>query len=263
MNTLSRLIVVAVLPAPLLAQSQGPWAKVPALPTGCYNAPDSAWYNTVARDKAALEQEIEKQEAANTAVSDAFKDQDPAAKQAAIQAAMMKDPQGAMKAMQAIQQEGTDEKQAARMAVAEREATWNPEFDTLSMKYRAALGAAVDPIAKKMNAVHSGEGMTAADEAAVKAFQKEADAAYAKVCAQWFQANGTFTKWLATYKDFLVKERLPYWESEFSAQKGMFGFFGMNVANYKSYDAQKAATDYLEMARRVFVQREGDVFQTK
>lgn len=263
MNTLSRLLALAVLPAPLLAQSQGPWAKVPALPTGCYNAPDSAWYNTVARNKAALEQEIEKQEAANTAVSDAFKDQDPAAKQAAMQAAMMKDPQGAMKAMQAIQQEGTDEKQAARLAVEEREATWTPALDTLAMKYRAALGVAVDPIAKKMNAVHSGEGMTAADEAAVKAFQKEADAAYVKVCAQWFQTNGTFTKWLATYKDFLVKDRLPYWESEFATQRGMFGFFGMNVSNYKSSRPQQAVVDYLGMAKRVFEPRSGDVFQAR
>lgn len=240
-------------PATLNAQS--PWSRVPALPTGCYSTPDSSWFTAVTKLREAVQADIARQDSINSDAERSLTDMDPGAKAAAVQAAMMKDPQGAMKVMQAIQATGTEEGQGERMAMLEREAQISGQFKTLETDYQAALKKAIAPSLADMAKL--GEARTDAELAAMKAHQKQYDAAYAKVCAQWFQAAGAFSRWLASYKDFFVMESIPLDERSFVVKKDMFTFYGVDTKNYRPTAALDAVSKYLNEAYRAYNLRQG------
>lgn len=248
MKCFALCMLIAFGPAALNAQS--PWARVPALPTGCYSTPDSNWFTAVTKAREALQAEIARQDATNSDAEKKLTDMDPGAQAAAMQAAMMKDPQGAMKVLQAIQTTGTEAGQTERVALLEREREITGRFATLETEYRAALKQATAPSLAAMTKL-TGDG-SAADIAATQALQKQYDAAYAKVCAQWFQAAGAFSKWLASYKDFFVTEYIPFEERSFIVKKDMFTFYGVDTQNYRPTTPLSAVSKYLNEAYRVY-----------
>lgn len=110
MNTRShpcRLIAAAsgfVVTAVLAAAPADPWSKVPQLPTGCYSAQDDFATNKEVAIET-LKAEAVTQEEGNQKIADQLTEQnnqDPMKMAAAMQEAMMKDPQNAMKYMETM-----------------------------------------------------------------------------------------------------------------------------------------------------------------
>jgi hypothetical protein len=85
----------------------GPWAKVPAFPTGCYQnvAPNSAdpFYAALEAAKAAVAADRERQVAINAQIEQDFNNIDPMEKAQRMQQWMMSNPQEAMAFAQAAQ----------------------------------------------------------------------------------------------------------------------------------------------------------------
>src|SRR6266849_1026827 len=116
-----RLLVLAIFPASLVAQASL-WTRVPALPTGCYSDTDTMFLGSVTKSKEALDAEITRQEEINNTLSAGMNP-------ATMQAAMMKDPQGATKVLQAVQEVGTEEYQTKHMNLLKRQAEIVAQFE--------------------------------------------------------------------------------------------------------------------------------------
>jgi hypothetical protein len=240
MNIRFCLLVLALFPASLPAQASL-WTRVPALPTSCYWDSDTTFLISVSKAKEALDAEIARQEALNTAVSSTV---DPSAMTATVQAAMMKDPQGAMKVMQAIHEVGTEEYQAKYAKLLKRDAEIRAQFDPIKTQFQAAFEQAEAPLRVDMQRYGDGEGSVQPTPAERKALAQKWAALYAPVCAQYFNA-GALPKWLASYKAFLLTESIPFDERAFGINKDMFTFYGIDTKTYKSTVTTKAVSNYL------------------
>src|SRR6267143_4871234 len=207
-----RLLVLAIFPASLAAQASL-WTRVPALPTGCYSDTDTTFLISVTKSKEVLDAEIMRQEELNNTLSAGM---NPATMQATMQAAMMKDPQGATKVLQAVQEFGTEEYQTKHMNLLKRQAEIVAQFDPLKAELQAALAKADAALAADIKKYYGGgESGEQPSPAETKALMQKWETVHAPVCAQYFKA-GAFPKWLASYKAFLVNECGPFDERSFA-----------------------------------------------
>ena len=244
------LLILAILPASLPAQAS-PWTGVPALPTSCYWDSDTTFLISVTRSKEALDAEITRQEALN---STAEGNMHPAEMSATMQAAMMKDPQGAMKVLQSVQEAGTEEYQTKQAHLLTRDAELRAQFEPLKAQFQAAYAKVNAALSVDMQKYGDGEGATLPTPTEKKALSQKWETLYAPVCAQYFKA-GAFPKWLASYRDFLVNESNPFDERSFAIKKDMFTFYGVDTRSYNSTVTTKAVSNYLGEVYKAFALR--------
>ena len=246
-----RLLVLAIFPASLPAQASL-WTRVPTLPTGCYSDTDTMFLGSVTKSKEVLDAEITRQEEINNTVSAGM---NPATMQATMQAAMMKDPQGATKVLQAVQEVGTEEYQTKHMNLLKRYAEIVAQFDPLKAEFQAALAKADAALGADMKKYYAGgESGEQPSPAERKALMQKWETVHAPVCAQYFKA-GAFPKWLASYKNFLANESVPFDERSFAISKDMLTFYGLDTRNYKSTVTMTAVSHYLDEAYKVYALR--------
>jgi hypothetical protein len=246
-----RLLVLAIFPASLAAQASL-WTRVPALPTGCYSDTDTMFLISVTKSKEVLDAEMTRQEELNTTLSGSM---NPATMSATMQAAMMKDPQGATKVMQAVQETGTEEYQTKKLSLVKRHGEIVAQFEPLKAELQAALAKADAALAADMKKYYgSGESGVQPSPAETKALMQKWETVHAPVCAQYFKA-GAFPKWLASYKALLVNESVPFDERGFAIQKDMLTFYGLDTRNYKSTVTMKEVSHYLGEAYKVYALR--------
>lgn len=246
-----RLLFLVIFPASLAAQASL-WTRVPALPTGCYSDSDTLFLISVTKAKEVLDAEITRQEELNTTLSNSM---DPAAMSATMQAAMMKDPQGATKVMQSVQEVGSEEYQTKAANQGKRHGEILAQFEPLKAELQAAWARADAPL--KADLEKYGAELEAGGQpspAETKALLQKWETLHAPVCAQYFKA-GAFPKWLASYKNFLVNERVPLEERSFAINKDLFTFYGLDTRNYKSTATMKAVSLYLNEAYKVYAVR--------
>lgn len=250
-----------VVTAVLAAAPADPWTKVPALPTGCYSAQDEyASKNEVAIET--LEAEREAQDGVNQQIADQFTEQnnqDPMKMAAAMQEAMMKDPQNAMKYMEmmgATTDPASLQTQSAQYHA--REQQLKEEERVLLNRYQAAFDSAWAP-ARAQLAEFNEKGELAAlnqkaqpPQAENHAIQREADRAYQAMCGPWFGATGPMQAYLKKYKDYLVQERIPAFEKSDAQRLAQYKMVGVAADAYRSTAKHKAATDYLQLAERMY-----------
>jgi len=250
MNTMMRLLVVAVVPAALPAQSL--WSRVPAAPASCYF--DQAFSDAVAKAKEQLDTEMHRQDSVNDSLSQIFATEDRSVKMAAMQASMAKDPAGAQKMMQGISNMSSAAAQSEKMQILKRQEDLEAEFPGIESSFKADYDRTMAPVFADWQKRAGGEGSKMPTPAETAAMRKQFNDAYAPVCAQYFQA-GKFPKWLASYKEFYEKEYIPGNEKAFTAARDMLVFYGVNGTNYKSTVTMKAVSNYLGFMYRVYSAR--------
>ena len=85
----------------------GPWAKVPAFPTGCFEYVDDnqadPFYAKLEAAETAIKSDIDRQEAINEKIAEEFRNIDPMEQAQRMQQWMMSNPQEAMAFVQAAQ----------------------------------------------------------------------------------------------------------------------------------------------------------------
>jgi len=255
--------------ATLYAQpATGPWAKVPAFPTACYVSQENEKFHT--KLDAALEAvqaDHSQQNDINAKIRDSAKNVDPMELARRLQENMMKDPQGAMKYMQGIQDLGQGY-QAQQQVTFDKEAQLEAEEKALIQRYRTALeksyapgNARWDALKKKLGIAPDsrGPGESGVPDWAWKEWEvilREWDRAYQATCAQWWNVAGPMHAHMKRYKDYLVQERIPHYQKHFD-EPTLKNYQMMNVSSkgYKSVAEFAAVEDYIKRAGRIFSER--------
>lgn len=270
--TVAGLICAQVMAAPPAAEpavAAGPWAKVPALPTACYQEQDH-WFDQRNSALEAVQQDHYKQHNANAALEKKLHDAmaaNPMAMSQALQQKMMEDPQNAQKYMEQMVQQG-EQAQAEMPAQSAKEQQLEAESKTVIKQYEAALGQAMGPANTRWNALKKKMGLPMDAQypgelgvpdwawAEWGVILKERDQAYAANCAKWWTATGPMHAYMKRYKNFLVQERIPYVE-RFTDQTILDQFRLMNIssAGYRTVADYQAAEDYIKRADTLFSQR--------
>ncbi|MGH8262576.1 MAG: hypothetical protein ACRETU_03750 [Steroidobacterales bacterium] len=274
MRTSSRRRLTAAAGAALLIaavsttqSAADPWARAVALPTGCYASQDpfAAQTSTALETLAA---ERDKQSGINEEIAAQVSNvanQDPMELARRMQENMMKDPQNAQKYMETMGATDPAAVTAATMHASERKMQWDTEERNFLASYQAALRTAVTPPHAKFMALRKrlgitegwgvGESASAAVYAEYDAIKREADQAYAAFCPQWWGANGSMQAYIKRYKDYLVKERIPYEQKTDAQRTASYAMLNTPAGSYRSLVTMDAVRDYMQLANRLYEKR--------
>ena len=227
------------------------WRLVPTPPTSCFDG--DGFSDRVNAARTAMDVEIEKQQKINEAAKERFDAMDMMEKARRMQAFMMKDPQAAMKMMQAEQAGGT----AITTAIAEAGESaprLDAELERLQGAFRAATEQAVKPIVARQKQLVDAK-TTPFGEAAIPMFTSAADhaqyvqliaeenAAFERACAPFFGANGSFHKWASSYRTE-VAEKLIGDGSGDAIMIMQMQAMDLPGGNYRSTNTLKQASNF-------------------
>lgn len=263
--------------SPTFAQSaSAPWAKVPPLSTLCYQWAGDAWdvsepfIGKLEAAKAAITADLEKQDAINWKIQEEFQSIDPMEMASRMQQWMMSNPEEAMKFMQgqqAMAEQVTDDVNALQ----EREKARDAEWKALVKRYEDARIQAYAPAQARLDAVR---GKTTkrenllypsfmgdpSDSHAVwaegEAVNAAADKAYQAMCPQWWGANGQFHAYLKQQKAWFINERIPELERVDAPKLQQYAIMNTPAASYRSTAEMKGVIEYLDLAWKVFAERD-------
>ncbi len=263
------------------AAATGPWAKVPAFTTTCfeYVAANTAdpFYARLDAAKAAISADRDRQDAINAGIEEAFRNIDPMVKAQRMQQWMMANPQEAMAYMQSAQAapaQAQQELQSLDQQRRSRAAAWA----ALKQSYDHARISAYAPIEARRKALAGriGYAYSAAQKDLVEpwvnfyqdpstsgadwndgeAISAGFDQRYRALCPQWWGANGKFHTYLQGEKQWFMNERTLYL-AKFDAPKlQQYAMMNTPAASYRSTAAQQAALEYLDLAYKVFNERD-------
>lgn len=244
--------------------AQSPWARVPALPTGCYSTQDD-FPAKVTAAREAIAEEIAERKQANDELKERASNADEgddAARAARIQAMLMKDPQAAVKMMQQSQAAGNTLQKAAPADTA-RQQVLDRELKDLLTQFHVALDKGVAPVEAKITSrfgpgwkgfVHT--SVPAADLADWASLNKQWNTEREKACAPWWQASGPFHAWLKRYREHLVQDHIPWVEQNEQAGAGFMALMADSPSgSFKSTATLETVNDYMKRAVDVFGSR--------
>jgi len=241
-----------------------PWARVPVLTTGCYQSSDD-FETRLAAAQEAIARDLKRQEEINSALSEELKTIDPMELATRQQKYMMENPQEAMALMQRNQTLGEnaaaigEQNAARRLALAE-------ERKAIDARYKAAVDAAMKPFeakwkdlearANKDKSVHTEAGTYtgwALQES--QELVRQENAAFEKVCPQYWSATGAYPGWLKRFREQVTAE-IPQLEEADSVGAG---FIVMLIStpgkSWQSTAKFRAVRDYLDATWKVFRER--------
>jgi len=236
-----------------------PWTRVPAAPTSYYS--DDDFVDRVSEVSVALNTDIDKQEKLNAEIKKSFDAMDGMQKAERMQAYMMKNPQEAMKMMQAMQAAGNTLTAGVSSAN-----TNNTKLEQELATHKTNLSAALDKTLKPLQARQEemiktrtqpkGEaGMqfkSGADLAQFTALVQQENAEYEKVCASFFGPKGALTTWLASYKENVAKNMIAAGESSDSVMMAQIAIMDTPTGGYRSTAGLEGVRDYLAKLREVY-----------
>lgn len=197
------------------------WKMVPSLPTTCYR--DDDFNDKLSAASVKLQSEVERQAGINAAARERFDKMDMSEKAQRMQAFMMKNPQQAMKMMQAEQAAGASTVSSMEQ-MGEITKRLETELTRLQASFSSASEEAVRPIKAKQKqlidakTVLVGEAQismftTAADHAQYVKLIEEENAAYEKACAPYFGTGGSFHQWVSSYRTEVVDKLISSGEA--------------------------------------------------
>jgi hypothetical protein len=237
------------------AVASGPWARVPALSTLCYQYTGEIAdpiYAKLEAARTAVSADLEKQNVINAKIAENYQNIDPMEKAQRMQQWMMSNPQEAMAMMQAQQAgaaQATTDLQAAVQQQEAKEAPWN----ALVKGYEDARIAAYAPLEPRRNALDAEDR---ADFPEIEALNAEYDRAYQSICPQWWGASGKFQAYLKQEKDRLINERVPELEKRDAPKLQQYAIMSTPAATYRSTAQLQAVSEYLETLSKVYNLRE-------
>lgn len=197
------------------------WRMLPALPMTCYV--DDDFTDRLNAAGVALQAEVDRQKQVNDAARERFDNMDMQEKAQRMQAFMMRNPEAAMKMLQAEQALGASG-QAAVAEAGEASKRLEAELERLQAGFRAAAEQAVKPIQAKQQQVITAKTV-AVGEAAISMFTSAADhaqyvqlvaeenAAYEKACAPYFGPRGSFHRWVSSYRTEIFDKLVAHQEA--------------------------------------------------
>lgn len=204
------LFVIATLGIAVPARGQtaaDPWRRVPAATTSCFA--DDGVPGQLHDIRIAIEDDLRQQTQVNNELRKKFEKMDMMEMSQRMQAYMAKNPQEAMKLMQAQQQAATGIRTDVTSADAANR-TLMTQRDELKAAFDKATGDAIAPIdarikeyvdAKTMLVGEAGRGFSAkAAYDGYVALLAQRDAAYERACTPFFKAGGSYHTWLTDYK---------------------------------------------------------------
>jgi hypothetical protein len=271
----------AAAKAPARNVAAGPWARVPALPTTCFqsvatNQPDP-FYARLEAAKTAVSSDIDKQKAINAKIEEEFNNIDPMVKAQRMQQWMMSNPQEAMAYMRAAQAAPAQVEQEL-MSLEQQRQSQEAEWKALMKSYDDARVQAYAPAEARRKALSAKLGYKyssatkdlvqpflgfAADPSTPTADWNEAesitgvlDQKYKALCPQWWGANGKFHAYMKQQKDWFVRERIPYLEKFDAPRLQNYAMMSTPAATYGSTAVSQGVREYLDLAWKVFNERD-------
>lgn len=268
-------------PAARAAAATGPWAKVPALPTGCFenvaeNQPDP-FYAKLEAAKEAIAADRDRQAEVNAKIEEDFRNIDPMEKAQRMQQWMMSNPQEAMAYMQGVQAapaQGQADEQAFQQQVVANEANWaalKKSYDDTRIaayapievrrkalagrtgyKYDASPEQLVEP---RMNSYYE-TGTSDADWNEAERISAALDGAYKALCPQWWGASGKFHAYLKGQQDWYATKRVAYLEKQDGPKLQQYAIMNTPAASYRSTAPEQAALEYLDVVYKVIGERD-------
>jgi hypothetical protein len=263
------------------AAATGPWARMPVLPTTCFEnvATNTAdpFYMRLEAAKAAIAADRERQAAINAQIEEEFRNIDPMVKAQRMQQWMMSHPQEAMAYMQAAQAApalGHAEQEAHEQQRRSRAEAWQAlkqSYDRARIEAYAPIEARRKALAGRVGYTYSATpkdlvepwmhffqdpGTSSTDWNEGESISGELDRKYKALCPQWWGANGRFHAHLHGEKQWFMGERTRYL-TRFDAPKlQQYAIMNTPAASYRSTAAQQAAVEYLDLVYKVFGERD-------
>lgn len=220
-------------PAPAAA---GPWAKVPALPTACYQ---DAFHEKLYAAQEAVNADLAKQQVINSKIKEAYQSIDPMEMATRMQQWMMANPEEAMAFMQATQSVGQDLPGLLEAEGAKRQAL-DAERDALFKRYETALAVAYAPA-------------NAQQEDADTRLQR--DQLYQAFCPQWWGAAGPIHTFVKKYRTWLIQEHIPFLDKYDAQNAQTFAIMNTPAASYKSTSTLTTVSEYIQYIDPIFQRR--------
>jgi hypothetical protein len=244
---------------------------VPPLPTACYGKQDN-FDEVVAQRLATLGEETTRQDNINSEITNAPSAQlhagtvDPFEMARRMTENMMKDPQNAMKPVQAANESVMPSRQA-NLEQEKKESEQKAALAKLVARYEATLKAATTDsssywgsegsLVPRGDGVRQGGGAWMHDVSATQtmdqaiAYSRKVDRAYeTQVCPQWWN-GGPFQTWLAGYRAFLIAD-LPRQEEAEAKEFAPLKLIGAKLEDYRSTLKMKAVTKILQSIQEVY-----------
>ena len=250
-----------------------PWKKVPAPPTTYFA--DRDFSRKLGDISTEIGDAYRKQTDINIDIEAKYGQLDMMEISRRMQAFMAKDPQKAMKMMQAQAAAASAIKsdiQSGDEAKTER----NAEFEKLSAAFKSEMEAAAKPFRAKREEIKR-TGTVSLMEGASWAFKtKEAETAYneqvdkenADISARsaaWFGPSGKFTAWLASYRATVLDPNAKAEEANDEIKTTQLAIMETPTAAYRSTAQMTAVITYLEAMRKVYdlrIDKEPNVHRT-
>jgi len=204
------VLAIAALGVSSHARAQAPadpWRRVPAATTSCFS--DDGLSRRLHEIGLSVQDDLRKQRELNNELTAKFQKMDMMEISQRMQAYMAKNPQEAMKMMQAQQQAASGMRTGATNAEADNTRLM-AQRDELKAAFDKATADATRPVdarikeyvdSKTVLAGEIGRGFpTKAAHDGYVALLAQRDAAYEKACAPFFGAGGSYHTWLNEYK---------------------------------------------------------------
>jgi len=268
--------IVAMSSASALAAqtpAPDPWKKVPAPPTSYFR--DQEFSRKLGDLYTEVGDERRKQTEINIDIEAKYGQLDMMEITRRLQAFMAKDPQKAMKMMQAQAAAASAIKsdvQAGDEAKTER----NAEFEKLSAAFKAEMEAAARPFQAKREEIKKtgtklvmeGASWVFTTKAAETAYNEQVDKENAEISARsaaWFGPSGKFTAWLASYRATVLDPNARAVEANDEIRTAQMAIMETPGAAFRSTAQMTAVGEYLEVMRKVYdlrIDKEPNVHRT-
>ena len=242
-----------------------PWRRVPAATTSCFS--DDGMPGQLHDIRTSIEDDLRKQTELNNALKEKFEKMDMREKMQRMQAYMAKNPQEAMKVMQAQQQAATGMRTDITGADAENTKLM-AKRDELKAAFDKATGDATGPVdakikeyvgAKTVLVGEIGRGFpTKAGHDGYVALLAQRDAAYEKACTPFFGTAGSYTAWLNEYKTKVAEPMAAATDAQDNIVGQQMVIMQTPAgAGFRPLGPFMSARDYLREAEKVYSVRAG------
>lgn len=236
-----------------------PWRKVPAMQTTCWA--DLEYGRTFGDIYASVGDEMRRQTEINEALSRKMQELGPGEVQKRMMEFMQKDPQKAMKMMQA-QADAAGSIREGVTSVEEAKKELDAEFTKLSASFNEEMDAGAKPfrtrrdeIMKTSRKVLGEENWTFTTKAAETEFNEMIDkenADYQARCSAYFGANGKMHAWLAKYRTTVIDPAARSEEMIESNNTTLMAILESPGAEFRSTAQMKAVREFVTVARKAF-----------
>jgi hypothetical protein len=233
-----------------------PWTKVPSLQTTCYVDHDFTGKLHSAYEE--IGADLSRQTAINDALEKQFQELGQQEITQRMIAYMQRDPQKAMKMMEAQQAAATqvatgitsgDEAKKERDAeFAQLSAAFNTEMDAGAKPFRERRG-------KLKNEGDTWEFTSKATENEYNDLINKENADYVARCAAYFGAHGKMHKWLASYRETVLDPIAKSTEANDGIKAMQMAVLESPGVAYRSTAQMKAAREFLLVAEKAFALR--------